>query len=84
MFTRTLKYVKPNNGIVPVEFKYNGGPYIDVYFGSYMPKCLAVINVWDFSKGESNVTNRDEFNKTVVAWWRAEQPEIRDCIAQLR
>ena len=84
MFNRTIKYVKPSlNGIVPVTFKYSGGPYIDVSYGSHKPVSLSVINVWDYDGGKSRVETRDDFNKAVMEFWHNEQGEIRDCIAQL-
>ena len=45
MFSRELKYVKPNNGVVPVRYTYDGGPYISVLFGSHKSVELAAINV---------------------------------------
>ena len=83
MFSRELKYVKPNNGVVPVIFDYEGGPYIDVAFGSHKPVVLACINVWDYNEGKSTIETREDFNRAVVDYWHEEQGEIRDCIRVL-
>ena len=83
MFSRELKYVKPNNGVVPVTFVYEGGQYIDVAFGSHKSVVLACINVWDYVGGKSRVETREDFNKAVVDYWHEEQGEIRDCIRVL-
>ena len=83
MFSRELKYVKPNNGVVPVTFKYSGGPYIDVFYGSYISVCLSVINVWDYNEGKTRIETREDFNKAVMEFWHNEQGEIRDCVRVL-
>ena len=83
MFSRELKYVKPNNGVVPVRYTYDGGPYISVLFGSAKPVELACINVWDYDGGKSSIETREDFDKAVVTHWREEQGEIRDCVRVL-
>ena len=83
MFSRELKYVKPNNGVVPVRYVYNGGAYIGVLFGSAKPVELAAINVWDFKEGKSTIETREDFNKAVLNHWHEEQGEIRDCVRVL-
>ena len=86
MFNRTIKYVKPSlNGynVVPVTFKYSGGPYIDVFFGSHKSVALSVINVWDYDEGKSRVETREDFNKAVMKFWHNEQEEVRRCVAEL-
>ena len=83
MFSRELKYVKPNNGVVPVRYTYNGGPYISVLFGSHKAVELAAVNVWDYDNGRSTIETREDFNKAVLDHWREEQGEIRSCVAEL-
>lgn len=83
MFSRELKYVKPNNGVVPVRYTYDGGPYISVLFGSAKPVELACINVWDYDNGKSSIETREDFNKAVLNHWHEEQWEIRDCVRVL-
>ena len=86
MFNRTIKYVKPNlNGdsVVPVTFKYEGGPYIDVFYGSHKSVALSVVGVWDYNEGKSRVETREDFNKAVMEFWHNEQEEVRRCVADL-
>lgn len=82
-FERTLKYHKSPTATVPVTFKYSGGPYIDVHYGSHKQVCLSVVNVWDYAAGESRVNDRGDFNRAVVEFWHDNMDEIRDCIRQL-
>lgn len=86
MFNRTIKYVKPSlnsYNVVPVTFKYEGGPYIEVCFGSHKSVALSVINVWDYDEGKSRVETREDFNKAVMKFWHNEQEEVRRCVAEL-
>lgn len=84
MFNRTIKYVKPSlKGVVPVTFKYSGGPYIDVFYGSQKSVSLSVINVWDYAKGKSTIETREDFNRAVMEFWHDEQEEIRNSVAEL-
>lgn len=47
--------------------EYHGGAYVDLYFGGH-PVPSDVINVWDYRKGESTVTDCGELIDAVSEW----------------
>lgn len=68
---------KQETTINGITFKWQGGPYIDV--GEYTEidsqgyrccfKAYEVINVWDYEKNQTTLTERHQFIKLCREWY---------------